>query len=84
VGINAPLFGWLRIHETTDMGKTLPKGAHVKLDRACPVRLPQFADSLTHEHERQPPPIVPLKMIERATDAMKEGGKIQVVRDNGR
>jgi hypothetical protein len=84
VGINAPLFGLFRIHKTADMGKTLPKGAHVKLHRACPVRLPKLADPFADKHERQPPPIVALKMIERATDAVKEGGKIQVVRDNGR
>jgi hypothetical protein len=76
----APLFF---VHHATDMGEAFPKGAHIKLDRACPVRLPQLADTLTDKHERQPPSIITLKMIERATDAMKEGGKIQVVRDYG-
>ncbi len=62
------------IHETADMGKTFPKGAHVKLDRTGPVRLPQLADPLADKHERQPPPVIALKVIERAADAVKEGG----------
>jgi hypothetical protein len=78
---HAPLFGFA-INETADVRKAFPKGSHVKLDRACPVRFPQLAHPLADKHERQPPPIIALKMIQRATHAVKEGGKIQVVRDD--
>jgi hypothetical protein len=85
----APLFGWLpswveacAVHEAADVCKAFPKKAHIQLDRAGPVRFPQLAYTLAHEHERQPPPLVALDVIERTADAMKERGKVQVVRDD--
>jgi hypothetical protein len=65
----APLFF---VHHTTDVGEAFPKGAHIKLDRACPVRFPQLAHTLTREHERHAPPIVPLHAVERTPDAVQE------------
>ncbi len=79
---HAPLLGFA-VHKAADVGKAFPKGSHVKLDRACPVRFPQLTHPLAHEHERHAPPLVALDVIERAPDAVQKGGKVKVVRDNG-
>ena len=80
---DAPLFV-AAVHKTADVEETLPEGAHIKLDRACPVRLPQLAYTLAHEHERHASPLVVLHVIERTSDTVQERGKIQIVRDYGR
>ena len=71
------------VHEAADVCKAFPKGSHIQLDRAGPVRFPQFRHTFADKHKRQPPSLIALKVIERAADAMKEGGQIQVVCDDG-
>ena len=81
---HAPLFWDNGVHLTSDKVKTLPKEAHIKLDRACPVRFPQLVYSLAREHERHAPPLVALHAVERTPDAVQERSQKQIVRDYGR
>jgi hypothetical protein len=68
--------------QATDKGKTVLEGSHIQPYRAGSICFPKFPHPLTNEHERYSPPVIALHMVERATDAMKERGKIQIVGDD--
>ena len=75
----APFFGFEaadRLAETIAQPvQAFPKVAHVHMHRAGPVRFPQLAHTLAHEHERHPPPFVLLDPVERAADRERKAAR---------